>query len=313
MKEFPPLLFFSKPKYFGCKKSIKFIITGLVGLTTSSGFSQGDILVIHDLIAATTGGSGTDITFLGSNVNINASVVSGGTGLPAATHGVSEANSWGADPTDNIPWDNAAGLALRSNSTRLEGLKELVDDGVNGNYQDFIGFHITFSNPIPLYDFYVTDVDGGEWSLSFAMNGTSPVLPSVTLGSNLAIQTVSTNTLAASSYDTAISYTSGSATTPSTVNIVQDLDNNGNVDIPPTDGQAKYSYNGQLVTDLVFSWGLHFDRNDAAIQNNQRSGVSGFSIIEPANVPEPSAALLGALSSLLFLGRRYRVFKRQKS
>ena len=137
------------------------------------------------------------------------------------------------------------------------------------------------------------------------MNGATAVLPGITLGSTLGIETVRTDTLATSSYDAAISYTDGAASTPSSVNIVQDQNATGNVGVPQTDGQAKYSYNGALVTDLVFTWGLHFDRDDAAAQNSQRSGVSGFSIVEPT-VPEPSSALLGALSTLLFLARRHR-------
>ena len=132
MKKLPPLSLFAKEKDLGGRKSRKLIVAGLVGLATSSISCQGSVIVIHDLIAATAAGGGTNVNFLGNNVSIHASVISGGTGSPSANHGVSEANSWDADPADNIPWDSAGDLALRSNSTRLEGMKELVDDGVNG-------------------------------------------------------------------------------------------------------------------------------------------------------------------------------------
>jgi len=172
-----------------------------------------------------------------------------------------------------------------------------LDEGLNNDFADYIGFTVSFSNPIELFAFGFLDLDGStqfgqEWAASFALNGTTLVTPTVTAG------------------DTSISVSSETVdfsditNSPTTLDIALQNASPGNLDPDNAKSQVMFDYGGQFVTELHFLFGLQEDKGNASHSSN--SGVTGFTVVDPEIVPEPSSTALLGLSGLAFMLRRKR-------
>lgn len=283
-------------------------------LATVAVTSSANVLSFHDVL--TSGSSGVNINNGATVVNITASRIYGDDYSEAfadptnsissleSGHGNNPANQY----TDGGLFEPAGDVGLRSNSTRLEGLNRLIADGDASNMANFVGFHLHFDVAVPLFDFYMMDLDGGEFSLAFALNGTNAITPTITTGDTSQLSIKSNHALDTNAYTTAINnLTSGvdsSFVLPTTIDVAVDDPLSGNVRGTDPAGQIKFSFDGAEGTDVFFAWGK-WDNNTN--DNSQRSGLSGFSVIESAApVPEPSSTTLIGLGTLALSIRRKR-------
>jgi len=251
-----------------------------------------------------SGSTGLGIPYQGNVVTATGSIIYGNgyadaNLTPPGGHGTGAANNF----TGTL-FQQAGNLALPSNTTRLEGAGLYSGNGDADNMDNFVGFHIHFSSPIPMHDFFMTDIDGLEYGFSFALNGTTVLQPTLTLGNQATLEQI-THDFDAAAMDTAIAnLTSGvdpGAMSPSSLNVARTL-LGSNVTGDSPDGQVRFGYGGAAVTDLFFGWGFWHNTTSTG---TQRSGVTGISVIEPTIVPEPSlTVLMLALSSVLLIRRR---------
>jgi len=253
-------------------------------------------------------GLGGPQTIPGSGgITYTTATIQGGTGT-AGTHDGSGSVGTGADigsggttPYNGTYFDaNVDGdvnLVTSINSTTREN----IDEGISGDYANYIGLSVSFSSPIPMFAFGFLDLDGNvsagqnEWVGSFAVNGTSTVIPVITLGD----ATAQGQHAASTTVDW-----SGLANAPTSYPVIFNNDSNAGVPSHDPASQVTFDYGGALVDTLYFVWGLEGDDTGGARGNNS-SGVTGFNVIE-SNVPEPSSAALLGLGTLGLIIRRKR-------
>ncbi|MFV0338789.1 MAG: PEP-CTERM sorting domain-containing protein [Chthoniobacterales bacterium] len=183
-----------------------------------------------------------------------------------------------------------------------------VDNGLSGNHADFIGFHVHFSQPTFVSDFFGLSIDGQnnkqtEWMASFAYNGTTlQSQPTITLGSSTKLIT-STENISSSWQNAVNSVISGlPGNLPSTWNF--GIKKNGASSYPPDspNAQAKFSY-GVAVTDVFVLWGI---QGSTTGSGGASAGVTGLNITL-THAPEPSSALL------FFVGGGWMLWRRRHS
>lgn len=188
--------------------------------------------------------------------------------------------------------------------TRLQvSSTETIDIDVGSGeapFENFIGFHINFSNSTSFYDVIAFDIDASgvrtlEWTTVFAFNGSTLVSPTINLASPTEL-TVGSETAPATFQSTINGVTtSGSPTVPVQLEIVSipaTATELTNVDPDNFAHQAQFDFGGQDVTDVFFFYGLASDSNPL-FDSGRRSGFTGISIEQPpSSIPEPGSGLL---------------------
>jgi len=256
-----------------------------------------DVISFRDVIASSTG---IGVQFNGNTVTATGSIIYGN-GYSATL----------ANAFSGTLFENAQGLTAPSETTRLEGNGINVSRGDVDNLDNFVGFHVNFSSPIPLHDFYMTDIDGLEYGFSYALNGTSIIQPTVIPGDltlpSPTLEVVNHDVDSAALDNAIANLTTGvdpGATAPTNLTIARALIA-GNVSGDSPEGQVRFGYGGELVTDLFFGWGLY---NNSTSVGTQRSGVTGFSVVESTiiePVPEPSSLVFAfSLVGIALVRRR---------
>ena len=255
-------------------------------------------------IAGTDDGSGGLISYTSSLISNGAASASTHlTGSGTLTNSLGSSTLYDGTFFDPSV-DGSVGTSPNFLTTRIASdVRSEISGGASNDYENLIGFSVSFSAPIELFSFGFVDLDGEavggggafgghEWASSFAVNGSTLVLPSINAGPGITISNSAT---------TNVNWTGLDANAPTTASVAIQGDDTGNLTPNDSRGQIAFDYGGALVTDLYFMFGI----NEAISSNgNNNSGVTGFTVVNP--VPEPSSAVLLSIGAFGFLMRRKR-------
>lgn len=252
--------------------------------------------------------SGTPVGIAGSDdgtgnlITYSSALIWGGTAQSSTHHSTSGTitDSLGhTDPYDGTFFDSAVDGDPTLTTLIASTSRNRIDGGIADDYANYIGFRVTFSAPIEMFSFGFVDMDGdisagqNEWAASFAYNSntTTTFIPTATLGDG--------NLAALAPAGTTVDWNLPGA--PATYGVAFSNFDNGNLRPSDAESQVKFDYVGNLVTDMYFLLGTQ--GTDGGNGRNN-SGVTGFAVLEPASVPEPSSAMLLGIGALLLAKRR---------
>ena len=238
-----------------------------------------------------------------NNVTYTTTTVQGGTATPQTHNQSGSVTSSLGGTFDGTFFDPAVDPDTSLTTLIGSTVRENIDEGISGDYANFVGLNVSFSEPVPLFSFGFVDLDGNqlvgqnEWVGSFGTNSGATVIPGITLGDPTA--------QAQRPSSTVVDW-SGLVGAPTTYAVAFNNDASAGVDPDDPTSQVAFDYGGALVDNLYFVWGLEGDETGNPNQDNN-SGVTGFRVFtEVESVPEPSSAALFALGGLFFAGRRRR-------
>ena len=255
-----------------------------------------------------TGGS--PVTIIGSDngtgsaITYTSALIQGGT-ASVSTHDTTSGTVPGGNlggTYDGTFFDSAVDGDTAFTTSIESTRREDIDEGISGNYANYIGISVEFSAPISLESFGFIDLDGdvssgqNEWVGSFGTLSGTAVIPTVALGD----PTQQAQRAAGTTVDW-----SGIIGAPTSYAIAFNNNNTAGEDPDSASTQISFDYGGDFVDRIYFVWGLEGDETGGANGNNA-SGVTGFVVDETVSIPEPSSGVLFGLGGLVLLARRKR-------
>lgn len=189
-----------------------------------------------------------------------------------------------------------------TSGTTLSGITYATSDGLTGASSISGSDALFATNLNSTGGHYVPDVqlDLGQWDvdLGFNVDSGSVQIDSIEIERQNFTSNGSFNTSTNRTYTIFVSLIgSVSGQVGSTVSVT--------VGPSPPNTTDTYSFGGVVISDTE-DWTFNVQFNDGSgIQSGVYGGIDGFTI-NGQTIPEPSAALLGALGSLLLLLRRRR-------
>jgi hypothetical protein len=180
--------------------------------------------------------------------------------------------------------------------TRFTTIGSTVDDGNTTNFENFVGLHIWFNEPVTGGQFAFIDIDGNlvstaEWLCAFAFLNETLVLPSnvdylPSSDPNYGV-TLATDPLVNDSWNTSINTASSlpavhtqfrtpTVTTGTNPGIIKRALSQGNADPDNLGAQANFTFGETSLINHVFNlWGVLGHVGSAT---NQSSGISGMTV-----------------------------------